>query len=100
MISTDQSFFDLLFVGIVSVFDRGLFKLMPKHTAPSAFLIPLWNTVLVVFRIAQILLVGNVNLGPAMTLIAIGIGFRLLIGAIWFFGVFLQIVRTIAQIVK
>lgn len=99
-ITNDASFFDLILVGILEIFDKGILKLLPVHTAPSGFLVPLWNTVLVVFRIAQILFVGNINLGPAMALIAIGLGFRLALGLIWFFGIFLQLVRTVAQIIK
>lgn len=93
--NSETGFWDYLLIGFVSIFDRGILKLLPQHNSPTAPLIAIFNIIRIMLKIAWTLTRFNINLGPIMTLALVTISAKLIFGAIW---LVFAIIRTIKAI--
>lgn len=91
----ETGFWDYMLIGFVSIFDRGILKLLPEHNSPTAALAAFFNIVRVFFRVVWTLTRFNINLGPVIALMIIVIGTRLLFGGIWLVFAVLRTLKAI-----
>lgn len=94
----DVNFFDYLLLGFKGVFDTLIGNTLPEHNSQAFFISPILNGVKIVFRIVNILIRGNFNLSPAMTMIALTIAFRTTIGVVMVAAGVMRIVKSIPMI--
>lgn len=92
--NSDPTFFDYVIVGIGNLFDKLIVQNLPTHTA-SAFVTPIMNSVQVVFRVLTVLVIGNLNLRPAVFLWSIAIAWKLTMGAVWLIGALMRVIKSI-----
>ncbi len=71
------SFFDYLLLGGVQLWDRTVISVLPSHTA-LRFTSVIYSSVKLVIKLARVLVHSNVNLGPLISVVIIGIGFRII----------------------
>lgn len=89
------TFWDYILVGFLSIFDRGILKLMPEHTSPTLLPQVLLNAVRFVLRIGYALLVSNFNMGPALAAIFTALVFRAIMSGVYLVFVFLRTVKAL-----
>lgn len=92
---TQTSFFDEFLVGLISIFDRGVIKLLPAHTSPTMLVRILANGIVLVFRVAFVLVKGNFNLGPLMTMFVFAVGFKIIFSTVWLVLVVLRSIKSL-----
>jgi hypothetical protein len=97
-VSNERSFWDYMLIGAVSVFDRGLLKLLPEHTSPTLAISIVFNIVTMVLQTAWVLVRFNINLGPLMACLIFAIGFRLVCGGIFMVGAIMRTVKGVPLI--
>lgn len=88
-------FFTMLLDGLNTVFDTLVGNLLPEHNSPSAFILPILNSVKIVFRIVNVLLRGNFNFAPAMIFVGATIAVRLALGSVYLAGAIIRIIKSI-----
>lgn len=91
----ETGFWDYTLIGFVSIFDRGLLKLLPTHQSPTAIIGALFNIVRIMLRVVWTLTRFNINLGPLVALILIAIGFKLLMGAVYLVFAVLRTIKAL-----
>lgn len=97
-INGDVTFFDFFLVGAVSIFDKALFKYLPSHNA-FAFTQVLYNTIKLTLRVVRVLVYGNINLAPLMTILIAAVGIKLTFGTIWLVAFVLKAWKSLIPIV-
>ena len=90
------SIFDNIVMAIVT-FSTGTANLMPAHNSPGAILRGVINTVVMFFRLAWILLRGNLNLAPIAIIFLFLIAERTGFGIIWLVFWVIRVIRLLKQ---
>lgn len=93
-VNTDPTFFDYLIVGVLNFFNTLIVSVLPAHT-PSPLITPIMNSVQVVFRVVTVLIMGNLNFIPTITLWIFVIEFKIVFGVIWLVGAILRTIKAI-----
>jgi hypothetical protein len=94
--SSTPTFWDYLLVGFISIFDRGILKLLPEHSSPTLLPLTILTTIRFVLRLTYVLLISNFNMGPAMAALFLALAFRfIVVGAIYLVFVFLRTAKAI-----
>lgn len=90
------SFWDYILPGFKGIFDALLLNNLPEHSSATSQLItPIMNGVKIVFRIAGVLLRGNLNLAPALGVVVLAISIKLTLTLITFAGYIWRIIKSI-----
>ena len=93
--NNETGFWDYMLIGLVSIFDAGILKLLPSHNSPTAIIAALYNIIRIFFRVVWTLTRFNVNLRPVMALLIFVIASRLIFGAIWLVFAVLRTIKAI-----
>jgi len=90
------SFWTYLIGGIKDMFGILFLDNLPEHSSDLLkFITPIMNGVKIVFRIAQVLFRGNLNLAPAVIVISAAISLKIMINAIMFFGYIIRVIKSV-----
>lgn len=90
------SFWAYFLNGAKGIFDALFMNNLPEHSSVTTQLItPIMNGVKIVFRIAQVLLRGNLNLAPAAVIVVLAITIKLSLTAITFAGYIYRIIKSV-----
>jgi hypothetical protein len=93
--SSIPSFYTLLQSGLGGMFDTFVGNVLPEHDTPASFFLPILNGVKVVFRIVTVLVMGYLNLLPAITFIGVAILINTGLSAIFLVGTILRIIKAL-----
>jgi len=93
----EPSFWDGVVVAFISIFDRGLLKLLPSHN-PFGFLYALLATVRLVLRVVYVLAYGNLNVGPFFAAMLWGLAVNSIMSVIWFASFLLKAWKSLVPI--
>jgi hypothetical protein len=93
--SSNPTFWDYLLVAFISIFDRGIIKLLPEHTSPTLLPMAVFNTIRFLLRTTYALLVSNFSIEPAAIAIFLALTFRALMGGLWLVGVIFRTIKMI-----
>jgi len=85
--NAEPSFWDGLIVVFISIFDRGLLRLLPAHE-PLQFVYAMVATIRLVLRIAYVLAYGNLSLAPLFATVIYAIAINAIMSIVWL-GAFL-----------
>jgi hypothetical protein len=88
---TNPSFFTMLENGIGAIFDALVTNNLPEHGAAGKFILPILNSVKIVFRIASVLVFGYFNLKPAMGFVTWAIMVNLSLTLVYAAGTIMRI---------
>lgn len=95
--NAEPSFWDGLILAGITIFDRGLLKLLPSHN-PFDFIYAVTSTIRLVLRVAYVLSYGNLSLGPLMAAIVWGIVVNSIMSVIWFASFLLKAWKSLVPI--
>lgn len=93
--NNETGFWDYALIGFVSIFDRGILKLLPTHQSPTAIIGALYNIIRIMLRVVWTLTRFNINLGPLFALVLVAIGFKLLMGAVYLVFAVLRTIKAL-----
>jgi len=78
----DPTFWDYLLVGVLSVVDRGIFKLLPEHNSFELFYV-IMNVLTIMLKIVRVLVFQNISLYPLIVVFGIAFTFRAVMFVVW-----------------
>lgn len=90
----DPTFFDYLVAGLLNIFNGVIVANLPPHDA-LPIIQPFLNTVQIIFRVFFILIHGNLNFIPFITLMFAALALRAIFSAIWLVGAILRTIKAI-----
>lgn len=92
---SSPTLFDNILTGMLNIYDKAVVQNMPEQSGNFALLTPIMNAMSIVFRVLNVLVMGNLNCVPAVGLLLIAITLRLQLGAIWLVGAVLRTIKAI-----
>ena len=91
---TQATFWDYFLGGIIKVFDVMLFKQLPEHGS-YPYVIAVYNAVDIVFTLAHVFLMENLNIYPLVRAIQFAIAINLLIAGGWIAAFILKAYKSL-----
>ena len=93
---SSPTLFDYVLIGVLNIYDKAIVEQLPEGSSDGFVLArPILNSVGIVLRVVNVLIMGNLNLTPTIGLWILAIYWRLAFGAIWLVGVILRTIKMI-----
>lgn len=92
---SSPTMFDFILIGLLNIYDTAIVQQLPEGESSFALTAPILNSVRVVLRVVNVLIIGNLNLTPTIGLWILAIYWKIAFGAIWLIAAILRTIKMI-----